>query len=97
MRYMRKIVILIFKNLERIGIKMRLQELLNKFTNADFLLTVNGWCDELSFYEYEDEKKEEYWEKYKDKKVKSLSILTTNGRPELCIMIEEQKRYEEKM
>lgn len=27
MRYMRKIVILIFKNLERIGIKMRLQEL----------------------------------------------------------------------
>lgn len=89
MRYMRKIVILIFKNLERIGIKMRLQELLNKFTNADFLLTVNGWCDELSFYEYEDEKKEEYWEKYKDKKVKRLSILTTNGRPELCISIEE--------
>lgn len=24
---------------------MRLQELLNKFTNADFLITVNGWCD----------------------------------------------------
>lgn len=27
---------------------MRLQELFNKFTNADFLLTVNGLCDELS-------------------------------------------------
>lgn len=23
---------------------MRLQEFLNKFTNEDFLLTVNGWC-----------------------------------------------------
>lgn len=66
---------------------MRLQELLNKFTNADFLITVNGWCDELSFYEYEDEKKEEYWKKYKDKKVKSMAILTTNGRPELCVTI----------
>lgn len=40
---------------------MRLQEILNKFTNTAFLLTVNGWCDELSFYKYEDEKKEEYW------------------------------------
>lgn len=28
---------------------MRLQELLNKFTNTEFLITVNGWCNELSF------------------------------------------------
>ena len=68
---------------------MRLQELLNKFANAEFLLTVNGWCDELSFYEYEDEKKKEYWKKYKDKKVLSIAIITTNCRPELCIKIEE--------
>ena len=67
---------------------MRLQELLNKFTNANFLITVNGWCNELSFYEYENEKKEEYWKKYKDKKVLSMAILTTNGSPELCITIE---------
>lgn len=68
---------------------MRLQELLNKFTNESFLITVDGWCDELSFSEYENEKKEDYWQKYKDKRVKSLAILTTNGRPELCITIEE--------
>ena len=68
---------------------MRLQELLDKFTNCEFLLTVNGLCEELSFYDYEDEKKEDYWEKYKDKKVKSMAILTTNEMPELCITIEE--------
>ena len=68
---------------------MRLQELLDTFTNCEFLLTVNGWCDELSFYEYEYEKEEDYWEKYKDKKVKSMAILTTNEMPELCITIEE--------
>lgn len=67
---------------------MRLQELLNKFTNANFLLTVNGLCCELSFYEYENEKKEEYWKKYKNKKVLSMAIITTNEAPELCITIE---------
>lgn len=68
---------------------MRLSEVLNKFTNSDFLLTVNGWCDELHFSEYEDEKKEEYWKKYRDKKVLSMALLTTNDRPELCITIED--------
>lgn len=67
---------------------MRLQELLNKFTNCDFLLTVNGWCDELPFHEYEDEKNQHYWGKFKDRKVKSMAILTTNGRPELIVVIE---------
>ncbi|KAB0575115.1 hypothetical protein EI53_02242 [Fusobacterium naviforme] len=68
---------------------MRLQELLNKFTNADFLLTVDGWCEELSFYDYEEEKREEYWKEYKNKKIKGLAILITNERPELCIELEE--------
>ncbi len=68
---------------------MRLQELLEKIENEDFLLTVNGWCNELSFGEYENEKKEEYWKKFKNKKVKNMVIITTNGRPELCITIEE--------
>lgn len=67
---------------------MRLQELLNKFTNTNFLLTVDGWCEEMSFEEYEGEKKEEYWNKYKNKKIKSLAILTTNDMPELCITLE---------
>lgn len=68
---------------------MKLQEVLNKFTNQDFLLTVKGWCDELPFYEYENEKAEAYWEKYKNKKVKSMAILTTNDRPELIVNIED--------
>ena len=48
---------------------MRLQEVLNKFTNTDFLLSVNGLCDEIPFDEYENEKKEDYWRKYKDRRV----------------------------
>lgn len=68
---------------------MRLQEVLNKFSNTDFLITVNGWCDELPFGEYEDEKKMEYWKKYKNRKVRKMAILTTNGRPELVIQIAE--------
>lgn len=71
---------------------MRLQELLNKFTGSNFLLTVNGWCDELYFSEYENEKKEEYWKKYKDKKIISIAMLTTNGKPELRIKIEEGEK-----
>ena len=69
---------------------MRLQELLNKFTNADFVITVDGWCDEMSFWEYEDEKKQDYWKKYKDRKIKDMAIITTNGRPELCISLAEE-------
>jgi len=69
---------------------MRLQEVLNKFTNSDFIITVDGWCDELDFSEYEEEKKQDYWKKYKDRKVKGMAILTTNGRPELCIRLEEE-------
>ena len=68
---------------------MKLQEFLNKFTNEDFLLTVDGLCEELPFYEYEEEKKAAYWKKYKDRKVKSMAIITTNGRPELCIKLYE--------
>ncbi|WP_418752286.1 hypothetical protein [Frisingicoccus sp.] len=69
---------------------MRLQEVLNKFTNIDFLLSVNGLCDEIPFDEYENEKEEAYWKKYKDRKVESMAILTTNERPELCIKIEDE-------
>ena len=69
---------------------MRLQELLNKFTNANFLLSVEGLCEELSFFEYEEEKKKEYWKKYKNRKIKNLILITTNHKPELCIELEEE-------
>ena len=67
---------------------MKLKEVLNKFTNTDFLITVDGLWDELPFYQYEDEQKEEYWKNYKNLNVKSMAILTTNGHPELCIQLE---------
>lgn len=67
---------------------MRLQEFLNKFTNEDFLITVDGWCEELPFSSYEEEKKADYWKKYKDRKIASMAILTTNGEPELIIHLE---------
>lgn len=69
---------------------MTLQTFLNKFTNNDFLITVNGWCDELHFSEYENEKQEDYWNKYKNRKIKSFALLTTNYMPELCIELEEE-------
>lgn len=67
---------------------MRLEELLDKFVSKGFSITVYGWCNEMPFYEYENEKKKDYWEKYKDKKVINMAILTTNGEPELCINVE---------
>lgn len=69
---------------------MKLQELLNKFNGDGFLITVPGWCDELPFSEYEDEKKQPYWSKYKNRTVIGMSILTTNERPELCIALGEE-------
>lgn len=68
---------------------MTLQTFLNKFLNCDFLITVPGWCDELHFSEYESEKNEDYWDKYKNRKIKSFALLTTNGLPELLIDLED--------
>ena len=70
---------------------MRLEDVLNKFSNDDFLISVNGWCSEMGFWEYEAEKEEfnsGYWY-FKDREVLSMSILMTNEMPELCITIEE--------
>jgi len=68
---------------------MTLQAFLNKFTNDDFLLTVNGWCDEMNFSDYEEEKEQKYWNMFKNRKIKNIAILTTNMRPELCITLQD--------
>lgn len=66
---------------------MRLRDVLNKFTNSSFLLTINGVCDEW-YGGVEELKKEEYYKEYRDKTVKSMAILSTNDKPELIIRIE---------
>ena len=66
---------------------MKLQEFLNKFTNDNFIVTVDGLWDEMPFWEYADEKKCSYWKEYKDREIKSFAILTTNESPELCIKL----------
>ena len=67
---------------------MKLRDILNKFTNSDFLLTINGVCNE--WYGGVDElKHEEYYKNYSNKKVVSMAILMTNMYPELCITIAE--------
>ena len=68
---------------------MTLQAFLNKFTNDDFLLTVDGWCDEMNFSDYEEEKEQKYWNKFKNRKIKNFAILTTNMRPELYITLQD--------
>lgn len=66
---------------------MRLRDVLNKFTNSSFLLTINGVCDEW-YGGVEELKKEAYYKEYRDKTVKSMAILSTNDKPELIIRIE---------
>lgn len=66
---------------------MKLQTVLNKFTNNNFLITINGLCDEMPFIEYEELKKMNCWKYYKNCEVKSFAILLTNYRPELMIEI----------
>lgn len=68
---------------------MKLYEILDRFSNEDFLISVNGWCSEMSFSEYQAQKEYVYWDDFKDKEVISMSILSTNGSPELCVKIEE--------
>lgn len=67
---------------------MKLRDVLNKFSNSAFLLTINGVCDEW-YGGVEEIKNEPYYSKYKDKKVISMAILLTNETPELCVRIEE--------
>lgn len=66
---------------------MKLRDILNKFTNSSWLLTINGVCDEW-YGGVEELKEEDYYKKYRDKKVLSMAILSTNEVPELIITIE---------
>ena len=65
---------------------MKLQELLNKISNTDFLLTVPCLCDKFDFYYYGDLKKS-YWKEYKDTKIEHFAILRTINFPELFIIL----------
>lgn len=67
---------------------MKLGIILNKFTNSDFLLTINGICDEW-YGGAAELKAQSYYKEYRDKKVISMAILETNNMPELCIHIAE--------
>jgi hypothetical protein len=67
---------------------MRLRDVLNQFKNsADFLLTVNGVCDEW-LGGVQKLPAEPYYSKYRDCRVRGMSILMTNFMPELIIKIE---------
>lgn len=67
---------------------MKLKEVINTFSNSNFLLTINGVCDEW-LCGIDELPNEEYYQKYKDKKILSMAILSTNETPELIIRIEE--------
>ncbi len=71
---------------------MKLDEVLGILRNKNFLLRVDGLCDGL--YGGADKLKEmpyygTYKETYKDRKVKGMSVLLTNGMPELHIELWE--------
>lgn len=71
---------------------MKLQELLNKFVISDFLITVSGLCVEFSFCQYKELKQMPSWSNYKNRNVKDVAILITNGQPELFIQLKEPER-----
>lgn len=66
---------------------MRLQELLDKIVNINFLLTVDGFCDEFPFWRFDELKQEDSWDNYKDRVVKSIQILEADSMPELWISL----------
>lgn len=66
---------------------MKLGEVLNSLSNRSFLLTVDGLCSGL--YGADRLKEEPYYEEHKDRKVKGMSILLTNGMLELHIELWE--------
>jgi len=73
---------------------MTLNDLLEKFTNASFLLTVSELCDEWYGGVDEllhDDYFSEMFEKYRDREVKSIAILSTNFTPELCVKLGGKK------
>ncbi len=71
---------------------MRLRDVINQFKNSPpFLLTINEVCDEW-YNGIEELPKEDFYKKYRDYKVKGMSILTTNMTPELCIRIEKGEK-----
>lgn len=70
---------------------MKLKDVLEKFGDSLFLLTVNGLCEEMPFYEYDSEKESDYWKEYGDKEVIKMDILSSlNGKAELIITVSEK-------
>lgn len=66
---------------------MKLQELLDKIVNVNFLLTVDGFCDQLPFWRFDTQKEEFDWVYFKDRVVKNIQILEVDGMPELWISL----------
>ncbi len=62
-----------------------LESFLDSFTNFGFYITVPGWCYELAFSDYPDEKKKPYWYKYRNREISGISLIVTNGFPEIII------------
>lgn len=68
---------------------MTLGDVLNVLSNREFLLTVTGVCD--GWYGGADRlKKEKYYITYKDRMVENMTVLLTNGIPELSISLKEE-------
>lgn len=67
---------------------MKLGEVLNKFANVSFLLTVDGLCSGL-YGGVEEIRYESRYREYKERDVREMLIITTNGMPELRISLWE--------
>ncbi len=66
---------------------MKLCDLLSMFTNSNFLLTIEGVCNEW-YSGAELLQDEAEYRKHLDCRVKTMAIICTNGDPELCLEIE---------
>lgn len=73
---------------------MKLSELIDKFSDSPFRVTVVGWCSHIPFssYQFSDheyDSKQIDWKNCKNRIVRSIEITTYNDLPEIIITLDD--------
>ena len=73
---------------------MKLYELIDKFSDSPFRVTVVGWCLHVPFssYQFSDleyDSKQIDWKNCKNRIVKSIEIITYHDLPEIIITLDD--------
>lgn len=66
---------------------MKLNDVL-KIIGGNGLISIKGLIDELPVHELQDLMNADFYKKYKDKNILLISLISTNDKPELYIILE---------